>query len=509
MSEVKQELEHLTDPSLIAFSYAFQRMEIDAQPQQLPLLISANISRTHLPQESPQHVWHIASTGTVSPVMLSMLHDATALADIDLCHRTLITPSGQNLVDIFNSDSLEEISGDMTSLQDQLGWSTPLFHQLNTLKLNQDEAEDFDSTATSTPHPNPTSISSSTLPDHESFDALNDPISQVTEDQLNPSQVTATSLYDRSLDPFPKRGHLILLVSNALESLSPRVKSYDLKSFSSITLIMNCSPDRVLSWHRWNTSLGGTMLQLDHRTHIKLADRFQRGSLGLRRVQFSLGMNSGFSVTGITQLTTQLGPLPVEGREQGGAGQLDLWAELPLSNERWSALLMIKYKGQKLSAAQLRHHTIATLSIGQYSAPLKLKVNVQPIEDIRQQRNRIQTAHISHPLGGFMATHYDQLMIGVAFAQQLSHRVRVIDNLILSLLRRDPRKPGKLLDQLVKITMTLESPRQAKLFRDLKLEFLALGELPPSRWDSVISALLRSTHRLTSEGQWLSNAHSN
>ena len=512
MSEVTLQLEDQPDPPLIAFSYAFQRMEIDTQPQQIPLLVSANISRTELPDSSSQHTWHVAATGTVSPKLLSMLRDAIALSDIDLCQRRILTPCGQDLNEFFRDPPSEAVNDDPSELQDRFGWSLPLLHQLSALKSKTPEADTGTSSedlnhSNKSPDVDSASVNTSTLPDHHSDDQF-DMINQITEDQLNPSQAHLPKSSDRSHKSLPDQGHLILLVSNALESVSPRVKSHDLSVFSSITMIMSCSPDRVLSWHRWNTSLGGTMLRLNPRTHIRLADRLQRGSCGLRRVKVSIGMTAGFSITGVTQLTTQLGPLPVEGREHGGADQLELWAELPLTKERWSALLMIKYKGQRLSDVKFKHHTVATLSVDHFSAPIDLKVNVPPTEEIRHQRNRTQSAHVGNPLGGVLTANYDQLMIGVAFAQQLSHRVRVIDNLILSLLRRDPRKPGKLLDQLVKITATLEPPEYAEVFRGLKLEFLALGELPPSRWEVVIAALLRSTHRLSSEGQWLPNIHS-
>ena len=487
-------------------------MEIDAQPQQLPLLISANISRVELSESSPQHSWYVAATGTVSPTQLKMLRDAMMLADIDLCQRTMRTPSGQDLADFFTS-APSDTSGISDEFQERFGWSLSLLSQLqafqryaSTPKSDSTSEEDADPTAVSQTLTG--SVSTSTLPDHHSGEPSGDSMNQITADQIDSSHGRSSASYTYSSGALPQRGHLILLVSNALESVSPRVKSHDLNAFSSVTMIMSCSPDRVLSWHRWNTSLGGTMLRLGSRTHIRLADRLQRGSRGLRRARLSLNMNSGFSVTGVTQLTTQLGPLPVEGREQGGADQLSLWAELPLNNERWSALLMIKYNGQRLNDAQSIRHAIATFSVGDFSAPLELKVNVPPTEESRHLRNRTQSKHVGNPLGGTLTSHYDQLLIGVAFAQQLSHRVRVIDNLILSLLRRDPRKPGKLLDQLVKITATLEPPQRAKIFRDLKLEFLALGELPPSRWEIVIAALLRSTHRLSSEGQWLPNTYS-
>ena len=509
---------------LVAISYAFQRHELEAQAQQIPLLISASSSTLPLAQRpesqkskaasEPRGDWYIASTGVISSRALQTLCDAYRLAQVDgSAARRLITPQGRELSQAFEEEA-DELKAS-AELQSQTGWDMSLSDQITSLiavssyGLSITEPNDApDSPSAQEPQQASSkgTVTSQSLKRREAKSESLSDTTTIDAPQAYPPPSNSKRRNDRTtLPPSSEReGHLLLIVSNSLESISPRIRSADLDAFQSVTMLMDCAPDRVLSWHRWSTSLGGAMIRLNDHAFMKLADRMQRASRGLQRVQLTLNLSSGFVLMGVTQLTSQLGPLPIDSRDQGGASNLEMWAELPLGDERWSALFMIKYTGQRLGSTQQTQQQIGKLSADGFSAPLFIKLRTPHLAEVRQARVAAQSSYIKAPLGGISPPQYDQLMLGVAFAQQLSHRVRVIDNLLLSLLRRDSRKPGKLLDQLIKITAALESSAHARVFQELKVEFLALGELPMRRWEILISALLRSTHRLSSEGQWSS-----
>ena len=93
-------------------------------------------------------------------------------------------------------------------------------------------------------------------------------------------------------------------------------------------------------------------------------------------------------------------------------------------------------------------------------------------------------------------------MIGVAFSLQLTHRVRLLDNLMLTMLREETRKSAKLLDQLIKITTNLEGLEKVEGLKSLKVKLLATGLLERSDQEYIAAMMTRSTHRLSLNGSW-------
>ena len=466
--------------SLIALSYAFQKSRVYVQGSQVNLLITGAASPIPSGKKAICQ-WGVVTAGKPTLAQLELLSAAFSLASIDQASRSLLTSAGEHLS--------TKILAAQKLTQQMFQHGDPVLGQIKSLE------NVFADPSASRIKPDET---------------LRDTQSQLARhtDKQNTIDTDVISGLEQtySTEEIKDLGHLVILASDAQESISPSIVINDLIHFTSITVLFDGDVSYCLSWKRWATLVGASLMGVGSSSLEVLADRFQQASLGMRRHVVSLVVNEQYSILSATTLTPSAGPLALDTMQgRSSVNSVSIWAEFPVSQERWSVTLTLKSRSQKLEESDRDDLSIGTLRCRGITEPISLEADFSSLHPCRHLHQLAQKSYIASPLTGGLPPAYDQLMLGTAFGQQLSHRIRVIDNLILSLLKREMRRSAKLLDQLVKISLTLGDSKGVKQFRGLKLKLLALGDLGKPDWAVIIDALLKPSHTLNLSGYWQLN----
>lgn len=470
----------LTTNPLLAVSYSLQRNDSNYQSSIISLLVSA--ASTDLPPRSPdyQEVWGVVTVCQTVADSVSILQEALDLASVDNLDRQIFNSRGEV---VYDKNNVSVPSNTVTN-------TLPLIAQIADLKHfslgnKGDEVKNKDTSPQLT---------------HKETKPIDvDLIGSTLELDENIQK----SIKEESLTKL--NSHLLIISDQAFESITPSILPKDTRNFKSITILYIGSSDHVLSWLRWSAQIGGSLILRNEETVSLLADRFQTVSRKLGRQALHFIAGSGFSILSVTQLTPMPGPIPVENVDRV-AQEITLWANQPSDELRWSTMITFKKVAPSTSQPTLtfaeRGQRLLTLHINEHAYPIMIPHSPMVSADHRRSESRAITNAISNPLNGKLLPRLDGNLLGVAFAQQLCHRVRVIDNLVLSLLRREARKSAKLLDQLLKITSTLESSEQVEVIRLLKVQLLATGQLKRSSKNFIVDLMTKSTHQLSIDGVW-------
>jgi hypothetical protein len=476
----------LTTNPLLAVSYSLQRNDSNYQSSIISLLVSA--ASTDLPPRSPdyQEAWGVVTACETVADSISILQEALDLASVDNLDRQIFNSRGEVVYDKNN------VSVPPTTVTNTL----PLIAQIADLKhfslgKKRDEAKEKDTS--------PQLIHKESRSQKETRPIDADLLSSTLELDENIQK----SIKEESLTKL--NSHLLIICDQAFESITPSILPKDTRNFKSVTVLYIGSSDHVLSWLRWSAQIGGSLILKNEDTVSLLADRFQTVSRKLGRQALHFIAGSGFSILSVTQLTPMPGPIPVENVDRV-AQEITLWANQPSDDLRWSTMITFKKVAPSTSQPTLtfaeRGQRLLTLYINEHAYPIMIPHSPMVSAEHRRSESRAITLAISNPLNGKLLPRLDGNLLGVAFAQQLCHRVRVIDNLVLSLLRREARKSAKLLDQLLKITSTLESSEQVEVIRLLKIQLLATGQLKRSSKNFIVDLMTKSTHQLSIDGVW-------
>lgn len=483
----------LSNPKLLSISYSLQRNVAPQVSSIVSLMVSAastEISERTLKATSR---WGIASVGPVDQQqdglsLLTTLNEALTLASIDDVSRSF-----------YNSQGICISSNHESILVDTIDPTLSLIAQITDLKH-------FAQTKKQT---NLIINEKTTSPELQVAQEL---LTQDTKPIDLKSLETTLDLDDNipnvNINRGPNGGHLLLLASKPLESISPTILAHDLNPFESVTVLYQGSMDNILSWLRWSAQMGASLIINTKDAVQTLANRLQAVSRQVRRQGLHISASPGFSIVSMTQLTPQPGPIPFEVNERT-AREMTCWINLPSSDQRWS--MMINFK--KISNAHTQPtlsfdeegQTIATLHLDQMSQTITVPSQAFCSTEQRRAESKAQSSAFANPLNGVFVPRFDSNLRGIAFAQQLAHRVRVIDNLVLSLLRKELRKSAKLLDQLLRVTSTLQSVEEVEHLKLLKVKLLATGQLDESSKAEIINKMTQSTHQLSLDGYWIAS----
>jgi hypothetical protein len=475
----------LTTNPLLAVSYSLQRNDSNYQSSIISLLVSA--ASTDLPPRSPdyQEAWGVVTACETVADSVSILQEALDLASVDNIDRQIFNSRGDIVYDKNN------VSVPPNTVANTL----PLIAQIADLKhfsLGKKRGVKEKDTSPQLIHKDSRSQKETKPID---ADLLSSTLELDENIQKSIKEESSTKL----------NSHLLIICDQAFESITPSILPKDTRNFKSVTILYIGSSDHVLSWLRWSAQIGGSLILKNEESVSLLADRFQTVSRKLRRQALHFIAGSGFSIISVTQLTPMPGPIPVETIDRV-AQEITLWANQPSDDLRWSAMIAFKKVAPSTSQPTLtfaeRGQRLLTLHINEHAYPIMIPHSPMVSADHRRSESRAINTAISNPLNGKLLPRLDGNLLGVAFAQQLCHRVRVIDNLVLSLLRREARKSAKLLDQLLKITSTLESSEQVEVIRLLKVQLLATGQLKRSSKNFIVDLMTKSTHQLSIDGVW-------
>ena len=100
------------------------------------------------------------------------------------------------------------------------------------------------------------------------------------------------------------------------------------------------------------------------------------------------------------------------------------------------------------------------------------------------------------------AVHFEGHSPAVSFVHQLSHRARIFDQVITSYLGSDLRRVVQGLDQLLKLSVSLEDEEMTSWVHSIKVKFLHLGRFEPEDFKKLIRYAFHAPFALTSEGVW-------
>ena len=499
MSDLKQSntithQEDLSHPKqLLGLSYSLQRQSPELQGGSISLLLSAasaEIVPRPLADEDP---WGVVVTHNTSHELLTMLKEAIALAQIDDVKRAYLCHRGDDIFE--QGQSEEDIKTCLLtdrSLLSQLVDLRKIFRGEGTLS-SQNSSE---RTTGANDRIETVDLEKSTQP--------------VNTDLFSNTVDMPKEELEQSLEPRELKGHLLMLADHALEAITPNVVPNDVSAFKSITVLYSGSSHNLLSWQRWASQLGASLITtLEGRAHFisNVAERIQCASRYLTRQSLYLSTAEGYSISSITHLNPLPSPIPVafKGRDRV-ARSASLWLNLATTKERWVTIITLKQISSSGAQATLsmdaEGQRVLTLHIGDQSAPVYLDHSPVPSHEQRRAENRARQAAIANPLGGQKLSRIDSHLTGVAFALQISHRVRVLDNLMLAILRQETRKSAKLIDQLIKVCANLESIERVVALRSMKVKLLATGQLTSDDRDYIATLMQRSTHALNMSGTW-------
>lgn len=486
-----------TNPEFLSISYSLQRNVTPQQGSIISLMLSA--ASTELPkralddQKDSIERWSLGLVGRPDEQdeissLFNTLNEALSLASIDNVVRDLYNSIGKR---ISNDHEVVDAS-DLDPSLSLIAQVTDLKHY--ALKTEKD-ANEANERATS-----PEVVAAQELISHETKPIDLTKLENTIDASDDVQQLDTTKQ--------SSCGHLLLLCTKPLESISPNILASDLSAFDSVTLLYQGAMDHVLSWLRWSAQMGASLIVNDESAIRLLADRFQSASRLSKRQNLHVSAAPGFSIVSMTQLTPQPGPIPFEANERS-ARDISCWVNLSSGEQRWS--MMINFKRVSTSNTQPTlsfnqdGQALATLHIGNLTQIVTVPTQGYYNNEQRRAEARAQSQALSNALNGVLPPRFDSNLRGVAFAQQLAHRVRVIDNLVLSLLRKELRKSAKLLDQLLRVTSTLESRKEVDYLRQLKVKLLATGQLDKESKSEIIKKMIRSTHQLSLNGYWIAS----
>lgn len=470
---------------LLAISYSLQRHSLEHVSNNHTLLLSA--ASTDIPKTDPEEVesWGVVRVGDDDFEAKKYIQEAINLASVDNVQRHVIDSKGLSIFED-NKDWIElPLLAQIVDLQ----------HSLNK-KSTQDSMSHLDSETS------PQKVVQTDLNLRNTLEGSSSQIEATieinSEDIVEKERLLRKATY----------GHLILVTTKAFETITPNVLPKDLAGFSSITVLYMGEPINILSWQRWSVHFGASLLTKKESMVNDLANRFQTLSRGLSNQTLYLTAGEEFSISSVTQLTPLPGPIPVvtKGRERIAKSHT-MSINLPNDGERWAAIISIKKVSSNNSQPTLslddHGKRLVTIHINEVSQSINLPYPPLSQKNNKSHEQREVSSVMAQPLNGKVMPRGDQAMIGTSFAQQLSHRIRVIDNLVLSLLRRETRKSVKLIDQLIKITATLGNEYKVNHLRALKVQMLATGQLKDHDRSYIIHEMTQSPYYLSLDGVWI------
>ena len=484
------------NPEFLSISYSLQRNVTPQQSSIVSLMISA--ASTELPkrirknEQSSFERWSLGIVGTLdhsdkTNALFDTLNNALSLASIDNVSRSLYNSRG-----ICVSKNCESVAPkDFDPLLSLIAQITDLKHYAQT-PARSDSSESNEKTT------------SPELVEAQEF---------ITQDTrpIDLSKLANTIDVEediKQINSTKSSGHLLLICTKPLESISPTILASDLSSFDSITLLYQGAMDHVLSWLRWSAQMGASLILNTDRAVQQLANRFQAVSRQVKRQGIHVSSAPGFVIVSMTQLTPQPGPIPFEANERS-ARDITCWINLPPDDQRWSMMINLKRVSTKNTQPTLSFNqegqALATIHVGDITQMVTIPTQAFYNSEQRRAESRAQSQALANPLNEKLPPRFDSNLRGVAFAQQLAHRVRVIDNLVLSLLRKELRKSAKLLDQLLRVTSTLQGRYEVDYLRQLKVKLLATGQLDEDSKSEIITKMTQSTHQLSLNGYWIAS----
>ncbi len=487
--------DHLKVSSLFGLSYSVQRQSTEHQGTSISVLISAGSAEVLNIVEGDREDWGVLVTHGIETEHVKNIIEAVEICSVDNVNRRFITTAGDEL--FTERMSVEENRKSLRSRLPILAQIVDLQQKfINESSLTQEYAHHLMSEKTTGSND---AVAEDGHLETETRPFQADMISNTVD--INPDD------FSDKVKVTHTKGHLLIIASGAFESITPNLVPKDLKSFESITIYFCASHTLQLSWQRWASQVGATLFcAKDYQPHL-LAARLQWVSRSAPRRAIHLSTADGFSISSVTHISPTPSPVPVEyrGRERA-ARSVTLWTNITNGQDRWVTVVSLRRISSNTTQPTLSvdpgGQRLMTLYIDELSVPIILSQPPMPTTENKKAEARTTSGAFSDPLNGKRLPRRDSHMIGVAFSLQLTHRVRLLDNLMLTMLREETRKSAKLLDQLIKITTNLEGLEKVEGLKSLKVKLLATGLLERSDQEYIAAMMTRSTHRLSLNGSW-------